>query len=118
MPRCSAATEADQAAYVHYKSVIGYLLGMNEDLLPRSKAAAKALSTAVASYQFGPHTGGEGTDRRAHRAAQPYSLREHLRPRTGAFHSLLFGKAVGGVDRDRRQSASALYRIAASVDRV
>lgn len=54
MPRCSAATEADQAAYVHYKSVIGYLLGMNEDLLPRSTAAAKALRTAVASYQFGP----------------------------------------------------------------
>jgi hypothetical protein len=47
-------TDDEQKAYLHSWLVVGHLLGIQDDVLPRDVDAARDLSHAVASHQFGP----------------------------------------------------------------
>lgn len=54
-----AVTESDQRAYLHCWRIVGYLLGIREELLPAEPADAGALAMAVARRQFGPSKAGQ-----------------------------------------------------------
>ena len=52
-------SEADIEAYLHCWNVVGFLLGIQEDLLPANAAAGRGLSEAIAAHQFGPSPSGQ-----------------------------------------------------------
>lgn len=54
-----ALETADQEAYLHCWRIVGYLLGIREELLPKSVAAAEALSMTIARRQFAPSPEGQ-----------------------------------------------------------
>jgi hypothetical protein len=45
---------ADQEAYLHCWRIVGYLLGIRDEVLPKDIAAAEELSLTIARRQFGP----------------------------------------------------------------
>ncbi len=45
---------AEREAFLHCWLVVGHLLGIQPELLPRDVASAKALTEAIAAHQFGP----------------------------------------------------------------
>jgi ER-bound oxygenase mpaB/B'/Rubber oxygenase, catalytic domain len=47
-------TPAEREAFLHCWLVVGHLLGIQPELLPKDVASAKALSDAIAAQQFGP----------------------------------------------------------------
>lgn len=49
-----AIPQADQEAYLHCWRIVGYLLGIREEMLPLDTASAEALAMAIARRQFGP----------------------------------------------------------------
>jgi len=51
-------SEADREAYLHCWNVVGHLLGIRRELLPRDEVRAHALVKAVARHQFGPSAAG------------------------------------------------------------
>lgn len=55
-----ATTEADEEAYLHHLNVVGYLLGVAEELLPRNLREAFHLDKAIASRQFAASEQGRG----------------------------------------------------------
>jgi hypothetical protein len=52
-------TQREKEAYVHCWRVMGYLMGLDEDLLPRNAADALALGHAILDHQIGPSEGGK-----------------------------------------------------------
>ena len=52
-------SDRDKEGYIHCWNVVGYLLGVHEDLLPADVAAAKGLSDAIAAHEFGPSPSGQ-----------------------------------------------------------
>ncbi|HSU61714.1 MAG TPA: oxygenase MpaB family protein [Bryobacteraceae bacterium] len=49
-----AVPETDQEAYLHCWRIVGYLLGIREEMLPKDMTSAEALSMSIARRQFGP----------------------------------------------------------------
>ncbi len=49
-----AVPDGDREAYLHCWRIVGYLLGIREDMLPNDMASAEALSMTIARRQFGP----------------------------------------------------------------
>lgn len=47
-----SVSEADQAAYLHTWAVIGYLMGLEEEMIPRDAKAAQYLDSAIKDRQF------------------------------------------------------------------
>jgi hypothetical protein len=47
-------TPAEGEAFLHCWLIVGHLLGIQAELLPRDVAAAKGLADAIAAHQFGP----------------------------------------------------------------
>jgi hypothetical protein len=47
-----SVSQADQAAFMHIWAVIGYLTGLNEDLIPENSNMAERLDTAIKQHQF------------------------------------------------------------------
>jgi len=54
-----AVPQADQEAYLHCWRIVGYLLGIRDEMLPQDTASAEALSMAIARRQFGPCAEGQ-----------------------------------------------------------
>ena len=54
-----AVPASDQEAYLHCWRIVGYLLGIREELLPEDMAGAETLSMTIARRQFGPCTEGQ-----------------------------------------------------------
>jgi hypothetical protein len=52
-------SQADQEAYLHCWLVVGYMLGIREDLLPSDVASARKLAETIARRQFGPSPEGK-----------------------------------------------------------
>ncbi len=50
---------ADQDAYIHCWNVVGYLMGVREDLLPFDMANAEVLYDAIRAHQAGPSDAGK-----------------------------------------------------------
>ena len=70
--------EADEEAYLHHLNVVGYLLGVREELLPQNLREAFHLDRAIARRQFRPSEQGKGLTRsllNAIEEATPPSLR-------------------------------------------
>lgn len=54
-----AVPEDDQEAYLHCWRIVGYLLGIRDEMLPRDMASAEALTMSIARRQFGPCAEGQ-----------------------------------------------------------
>jgi hypothetical protein len=54
-----SVSEADQAAFMHVWGVIGYLTGLNDDLLPKNSKMAQKLDEAIKQRQFCLSTHGQ-----------------------------------------------------------
>jgi hypothetical protein len=52
-------TDSDREAYIHCWNVIGFMLGVREELLPANAAQARALAAAIAAHEFGPTPEGQ-----------------------------------------------------------
>lgn len=52
-------TQREKEAYIHCWRVMGHLMGIDEDLLPRNAADALALGHAILDHQIGPSEGGK-----------------------------------------------------------
>lgn len=52
-------TQREKEAYIHCWRVMGYLMGIDEDLLPRNAADALVLGHAILNHQIGPSEGGK-----------------------------------------------------------
>ncbi len=50
--------EEERESYLHLWNVVGHLLGVRRELLPRNEARAQALTHAIARHQFGPSEAG------------------------------------------------------------
>ena len=51
--------DADREAYLHCWRVVGYLLGIREEILPKDIASAEALAMSIARRQFAPCAEGQ-----------------------------------------------------------
>lgn len=54
-----AVPDADQEAYLHCWRIVGHLLGIREEMLPKDIASGEALAMSIARRQFGPCTEGQ-----------------------------------------------------------
>jgi ER-bound oxygenase mpaB/B'/Rubber oxygenase, catalytic domain len=55
-----AATETEEEAYLHLWNVVGFLMGVNEQLLPQNLREAYQLDKAIAIRHFKPSEAGRG----------------------------------------------------------